>query len=369
MKIHPWLQDPDAVFVYQASLEGAPDWEAFRRAGREALACMGVELEGEKAALKPNVTSGERIASPESGITTHPGFVEGMIEYLQAHGVKPGGVRIVEDPRNSDDNQARHWQATGFEEVARRTGAGLRCPSTYNCARKTVPQPLANASLNISRLAVDGRTALFNVPKLKTHNLAITTLCLKNLMGLVFARERHYCSQAWGELPEEVRSNPRPRYEWLEPEMHRRWQEGLARRLADTAQVIRPALNVVEGIVAREGTGFQRGRNRALGLVVAGTNMVAVDSLTSYLAGFDPGELIYLQVAAQAGLGERRVERLRVYTLREGGLALCADPGALRVQPALRVISGLRGEDLNPFPFDAGAAPRGNDPILHIHKG
>jgi hypothetical protein len=67
-----------------------------------------------------------------------------------------------------------------------------------------------------------------------------------------------------------------------------RWQEGLARRLTDTAQVIRPALNIVEGIVGREGTGFQRGRNRTLGLAVAGVNPVAVDSLTSYLMGFDP---------------------------------------------------------------------------------
>jgi uncharacterized protein (DUF362 family) len=29
-----------------------------------------------------------------------------------------------------------------------------------------------------------------------------------------------------------------------------------------------------------------------LGLVIAGTNMVAVDSLASYLMGFDPLELI-----------------------------------------------------------------------------
>ena len=44
----------------------------------------------------------------------------------------------------------------------------------------------------------------------------------------------------------------------------------MARRLADTAQVIRPSLNLLEGVIAREGTGFQRGRNRALGLVIAG---------------------------------------------------------------------------------------------------
>ena len=371
MKIHPLLQDPKAVFVFQRPLSETPDWETYRRAGVEALECMQVELEGEKAAFKPNATSGERFANPDSGITTHPAFVQGLIEYLQAHGARRGSTRIIEDPRNTDDNFPRHWHETGFERVAETCGAKLNCPTTFTCVRKTVPVPQAHADLLVSRLAVDAGTALFNVPKLKTHNLAITTLCLKNLMGLVFARERHYCIQAWAEMPEEVRANTRPRYEWFEPDMHLRWQEGLARRLVDTAQVIQPALNVVDGIVGREGTGFQRGRNRLLGLVVAGINMVAVDSLASYLVGFDPESLVYLQLAARAGLGENRVEKLNVLTARDGELRPCPSLNALRtmqVQPPFRVISGVRGEDLNPFPFDPGAVPAGNDPILHVHK-
>ena len=134
-------------------------------------------------------------------------------------------------------------------------------------------------------------------PKLKTHNLAITTLCLKNLMGAVNVFDRHYCHQAWGEIPAAMRDDDRPRNEWMDETVHGRWQDGLARRLADTAQVIRPALNVVEGVVGRDGTGFNRGRNYPLGLVIAGVNMVAVDSVASYLMGFDPAQLIYLQVA------------------------------------------------------------------------
>jgi uncharacterized protein (DUF362 family) len=368
MKIHPFLQDPNAVFVFQTPLSGAVTWETYRGAAVEALGWMQVRLEGEKAVLKPNATSGERFANPDTGITTHPAFIQGMLEYLRDHGARAGGLRIVEDPRNSDDNHPRHWRDTGFDQAAQSTGAKLHSPSTYTSVRKTVPSPLAHADLNVSRLAVDPDTVLFNVPKLKTHNLAITTLCLKNLMGLVVARERHYCIQAWGELPAEVRSNPRPRYEWLDPAMHRRWQEGLARRLADTAQVIHPALNVVEGIVGREGTGFQRGRNRPLGLVAAGINMVAVDSLVSYLTGFDPTALVYLDVAARAGLGENRVEKLSVFTAVDGELRRCADVRSLRIQPPFRVISGILGEDLNPFQFEAGAVPTGSDPILNPNK-
>jgi len=94
----------------------------------------------------------------------------------------------------------------------------LRCPTTYTCVKRSVPQPQVFSHLNVSRLAVAPDTVLINVPKLKTHNLAITTLCLKNLMGLVNVFDRHYCGQAWrelaaaGMLPE---SEGRPREAWI----------------------------------------------------------------------------------------------------------------------------------------------------------
>ena len=122
--------------------------------------------------------------------------------------------------------------------------------------------------------------------------------------------------------------------------VHEQWQEGLARRLADLAQVVQPQLNVVEGVVGRDGTGFQNGKNHTLGLVVAGVNMVAVDSIASYLMGYDPQTLIYLKVAAEAGLGVNDMHQLSIYIVQEdGSITPCPDVGALRAQPPLRVIN------------------------------
>jgi uncharacterized protein (DUF362 family) len=126
--------------------------------------------------------------------------------------------------------------------------------------------------------------------------------------------------------------------------MHERWEEGLARRLIDTAQVIRPALNVIEGIIGREGTGFMRGRNRPLGLVIAGINPVAVDAVASHMMGFDPQRLIYLRLAAEAGLGKNRLDDLQIYLGRDDDLSLCSDPQALRVYPPFTVITNTLGE-------------------------
>jgi uncharacterized protein (DUF362 family) len=76
--------------------------------------------------------------------------------------------------------------------------------------------------------------------------------------------------------------------------------------------------------------------------VVAGINMVAVDSVASYLMGFDPQKLIYLRVAAEAGLGCNDLARLRVYAAVEGELAPVADMEPWRARPAFRVFTDTR---------------------------
>jgi uncharacterized protein (DUF362 family) len=349
MHIHPLLRDPNAVLITQTPLAESVAWDDFQGAAMRVMAAIQIELEGERVVIKPNVTSGEHFANPDSGITTHPGFVQGIVEHLKGHGGKSNRITIAEDPRNLDNNAPRSWMGTGYERVAQDTGARLHCPTSYTCVKKPVTHPSIFESLNVSRLAIAPNTVLFNVPKMKTHNLSITTLCLKNLMGLVNVFDRHFCLQAWKDLPEEIRKDPRPRREWLDKAFHARWQEGLALRLADAAQVIRPALNIVEGIVGREGTGFQRGRNRILGLAIAGVNLVAVDSLVSYLMGFDPQRLVYLNVAARVGLGVNDIQKLHIYTLQEGEMVLCPDVPALRITPPFLVLSGIKGEDPNAF--------------------
>lgn len=358
MNIHPLLQSPLSILVYQHPFDdpayipqaanGSLPWETFRVAAIRAMNLFQVSPETDlrqRIVIKPNDTSGEHFANPDTGITTHPGFIQGMVEYLRAKGTKSDHITILEDPRNTDDNTPRHWRGTGYDLLAQETGVRLHSPTTYTCVKKRVPNPMTFPVLNVSRLAVAQGTFLINVPKLKTHNLGITTLCMKNLMGAVNVFDRHYCAQAWGEMPADILLEQRPRLEWFDREKHELWQEALARRLVDTAQVIQPALNIVEGIIGREGTGFQRGRNRSLGLVVAGINMVAVDSLVSYMMGFDPLEVVYLRMAARAGLGENDVNKLQIYLMQGGEAVPCPDPQVLRIHPPMRVIMNIKGEE------------------------
>ncbi len=330
LKLHPLLTDPDEVLIYREQVPERPNYQDFQRIADELLGLMRVELEDEKVSIKPNLTSATHFADPNSGITTHPGFVGGIVIYMLQHGAKPGSITIVEDPINSDDRRPRRWEGTGYPEMAKSAGAKLRSPNSYYCAKKVVPNPLVHPARNVTRYAVDPASILINVPKMKTHNLGITSLCLKNLMGLDDVFERHYCGQAWRELPADRRHDDRPKNEWMDRELHEMWQTGLARRLADLAKVIRPDLNIVEGIVGRDGTGFNRGRNFPLGLAVAGINMVAVDCVSSYLMGFDPQDLIYLKIANEAGLGKNDLSSLHIYVVENSKLKPCGQINTIK---------------------------------------
>jgi uncharacterized protein (DUF362 family) len=357
MRLHPALDDPLAVLVYKEPVPQSPTLADFQRAAHHALAAVRLELEGEKAVLKPNVTSGQHMKAPESGITTHYGFIWGMAEYLAAHGARRGGIYVLEDPLNTNDDTPRTWEGTGYPEMAAATGAHLRSANTSSVVKRVVPRPLVKPVRRVSRLAVDPGAILINVPKMKTHNLGITTLCMKNQMGVDYVFDRHYCAQAMAEIPHEERCDQLPRNQWMDEGFHNRWQAGLARRLIDIAQVVQPRLCVVEGVVGRDGTGFQRGRNFSLGLVVIGTNMVAVDSVTSYLMGFDPQQVIYLRMASEFGLGCNDLAHLRVYVPEGDDLVLCRDLEPWRAQPRFVVLRGLRGEeDLAMPPVNAARA-------------
>ena len=167
---------------------------------------------------------------------------------------------------------------------------------------------------------------------------------MKNLMGLDDVFDRHYCGQAWGEMPAERRHDDRPKNEWMDQELHEIWQAGLGKRLADLAKVVTPGFNVVEGIVGRDGTGFQRGRNFALGMAIAGVNLVAVDSITTYIMGFDPRSIVYLKYAHEAGLGNIDPALLHVYTFEDGQIQLCEDISKLRTPTPFHAIRDIIGD-------------------------
>jgi uncharacterized protein (DUF362 family) len=234
VRFHPLLKNPNAVIVSRTAVSAEPTAEEFIAAGRAVLEATGIEIAGERVVLKPNLTSAECRASPGDGFTTRPEFLRGLVDHLRAHGARRDKVYVLEDPLDEDHDGPRNWARTGVPQALEGTGAKLRFPTARTIVRRRVPDPLVHAERRVARLAVDPGTVLINVPKLKTHWLGITTLCLKNLMGVDYAPDRHYCSQSTrAALPWSAEKGSVPMHEWLTIPDHEKIQRELGKRLVD----------------------------------------------------------------------------------------------------------------------------------------
>ena len=107
--------------------------------------------------------------------------------------------------------------------------------------------------IGIAGTVKDNDAYFINVPKYKTHNLAVTTLCMKNLMGTITpCNERHL-----GGLAKEYAS----RANEIMPSGLTLREERFSRKLCDLSFAVKPDLNLIEGIVGRDGTAFRHGKN------------------------------------------------------------------------------------------------------------
>lgn len=221
------------------------------------------------------------------------------------------------------------------------------------------------------------RTALINVPTLKTHNLGVVTLCCKGLQGMVAAGHKHFCHyfsrfDTPGRHPSDL-SHFQPNFrERVMEEYLRHVEMGLpfwdsnpdgicdigrfelwGQRTADMISAFTPfqehfLLNVVEGIIGRDGTAFNQGHDVPVGLVVAGINPVHVDAVAAFLMGHDPKYIPFLIIANERGLGENRIDRIETFSLPDLQPLSVEDLNPLRV--SLPVY--LHGDGKRPLLFN-----------------
>ena len=120
---------------------------------------------------------------------------------------------------------------------------------------------------------------VISLPKLKTHHWAAATLSLKNLFGTL----------------------PGICYGWPKNELH--WR-GIDNSIVDIALTRTPDLAIVDGIVGMEGDGPLNGTPKPMGVLVMGSDLVAVDATCCRLMQLDPERVGYLVMAQRKKLGQ-----------------------------------------------------------------
>lgn len=256
---------------FRVAIISQPNYEphSLKRAIHSAIVSAGFDLNSvrdRRVLLKPNMLGAY---PPEMGITTNPAFVKAVAEIFieaRAHlsiGDSPDGVHPLENV----------WEVTGIREVCRMVGAKE--------ARFEAAGSVKRDGVWVSGALLDADFVI-NLPKFKTHGLTILTLAAKNLFGCVNGMQKtahHRKSRGPQEFAEAV---------------------------VRVANAVRAALTIIDGIVAMDGNGPSAGNLIDLKLVIAGTDVYAVDAACSKLVGLEPIHLDTLAAAKRMGLWDDR---------------------------------------------------------------
>lgn len=260
---------------------GSYEPDDVRRAVRTALDLVGgltgIVSSGQNVLLKPNLLSAK---GPERAITTHPEVLAPLTEAVKEAGGRPS---IGDSPGGALRGIERVWLNTGMRELSDRTGVPLvnfEASSAVELKGEFRPYVIARPVVEAD--------VIVNVPKLKTHVLTAYTGCVKNMYGAIpgFGKARLHSLV------------PRP-----VPFSH---------HVVDVYALVRPALHVMDAVVAMEGDGPSGGKPRRVGAILAGTDGVAVDAVAARMIGFREGGVPTIARAAALGLGEARLSEIEV---------------------------------------------------------
>jgi uncharacterized protein (DUF362 family) len=272
---------------------------------RRLVASQGAAARGRAVVIKPNLVEFE----PESAINTHPLLVHAACEAFRALGASQ--VTIAEGPGHRRDTldlaeAAGYFQTIpGFED----------CFVDLNLDEVTLvdlPRRFSKLKRVYLPNTVLGAALVVSMPKMKTHHWTGATLSMKNLFGVV----------------------PGGVYGWPKNVLH--WA-GIHESIADLHTVFPRQFTLVDGIVGMEGNGPIQGVSKPMGVLVAGTDPLAVDATCCRLMRIDPTRIGYLRLVA----GDPAV--FAESNVRQTGepIAALARPFALIPQfRALRLESG-----------------------------
>jgi uncharacterized protein (DUF362 family) len=232
---------------------------------RRLLADHKLDVRGRQVVLKPN------LVEFDSGtcINTHPILVHAALEAFRSLGAAT--ARIAEGPGHRRitldlaDEAGFFSLIPGFERLF--TDLNLD-----DVTERNIPRPVSKLqSLYLPYTAL-GADLLVSLPKMKTHHWVGATLSMKNFFGLV----------------------PGAVYGWPKNVLH--WA-GIDESIADIHSLFPNTFAIVDGIIGMEGNGPIQGTPKAAGVLVAGSNLAAVDQACCRLMGIDPAKIRYLQLA------------------------------------------------------------------------
>ena len=227
--------------------------------------------------IKPNILLAKK---PEEAITTHPAVIEAIIKAVKEVGAVP---YVGDSPGGFVGNVGQHWQITGIEEVCKRLDVEILNFEASGVYEREID----GFKYHVAKPVLD-MDFVINVPKIKTHGLTTFTCAIKNM---------------YGAIPGLIKIN----YHKEAPKPHE-----FSSLCVDIFSLTKPDLNIVDGIIGMDGAGPSAGKPKELGLVLASTDGVALDSYICHILGKNPQEVPTNKIAHERGLGEIEIKNMDV---------------------------------------------------------
>lgn len=218
-----------------------------------------------KVFIKPNLCT---MKHWETGATTDPRVVEAFVNLIKD---RTKDITIIES-KNGAMTPDLKFKALGYEEMAGSLGIRLLNVSEGNLVKVENPDALALKKVKINEELLDC-DVMVNIPVLKTNEITLVSLSLKNMFGV---------------LPYRIKA---------------KFHANIDEVLCDVNNLVETSLVILDGRIGMEGNGPTAGDPIKMGLMVFGTDPVAVDALGSRIMGVNPNDVSHITMAEKQGIG------------------------------------------------------------------
>lgn len=227
---------------------------------------------GEKVVIKPNIAWNK---TPEQGANTHPDIVSTLVKLCKNAGAKE--VIVIDNPVNN-------WNVTyvtsGIKESSEKIGGIVKPPIEW--IRVNVGGDILREA-DVLKDVVEC-DVLIDVPVVKVHGGGVVTIAMKNFMGIV--KDRGYFHKT---------------------DLHKCIAEITKYILPKTKLIVLDATRIML-------TGGPQGPGelKQLDMVIAGTDIVALDAYASTLLGRKPEQVPHIRYGSEMGLGIMDLNKIKI---------------------------------------------------------
>lgn len=244
-----------------AIVKAGGDEEAAVRRAVELAGGLQVKP-GMRVVIKPNVCNAK---NPQGMVITDFAIIEAAVKMVREKGCEP----LVVESDNIADTADKRVKESGLYTKLEEWEVRF-----FNLsADEGVPHKVAGTEIMIPKTMLEADYVI-NLAKMKTCAHTTVTLGIKNLYG---------CFQ-----------------EAKKSRLHKKLDEVLPY----LAKTMRTDMTVIDGVTCMEGNGPVVGNPRKMGVIVAGRDVVAVDSFCCGLMGFKPEEIGHVANTALLGVGQ-----------------------------------------------------------------